>query len=168
MIIANTFYQHKDIHKYTREYISKSNRTDVRDVRIRRGAELYSDHCLLRAKIRTKSRRKRISIHVGGEKQKIYTSIKSHKLREKEIAGKFKERTEEKIEAWVNTATTTEELWKTFKDIVLTTTRQKCGIKIVSWYKKRRQGGVLSPILFVMIMDDVAKEIKSKIKDINV
>ena len=56
LIIANTFYQHKDIHKYTREVksrnersiidyilISKRNRTDVKDVRIRRGAELYSD-----------------------------------------------------------------------------------------------------------------------------
>ena len=30
------------------------------------------------------------------------------------------------------------------------------------------QGGVLSPILYIMIMDDVAKEIKSKIKQTHV
>ena len=47
---------------------SKRNRTDVKDVRIRRGAELYSDHYLLRATIRMKSRRERKSIHIGGEK----------------------------------------------------------------------------------------------------
>ena len=45
-----------------------------------------------------KSRNERKSIHIGGEKQKINASIKSHKLGEKEIAKKFKERTEEKIE----------------------------------------------------------------------
>ena len=86
LIIPNTFYQHEDIHKYTREVrsrnersiidyvlISKRNRIDVKDVRIRWGAELYSDHYLLRAKIRTKSRRERKSIHIGGEKQKINT-----------------------------------------------------------------------------------------------
>ena len=30
--------------------------------------------------------------------------------------------------------------------------------------ERLRQGGALSPILFIMITDDVAKEIKSKIK----
>ena len=43
--------------------ISKRNRTDVKNVRIRRGAELYNDHDLLRAKIKMKSRRERKSIH---------------------------------------------------------------------------------------------------------
>ena len=42
--------------------ISKRNRTGINDVRIRRGAELYGDHYLLRAKIRMKSRRERKSI----------------------------------------------------------------------------------------------------------
>ena len=34
--------------------------------------------------------------------------------------------------------------------------------------ERLRQGGALSPILFIMIMDDVAKEIKSKIKQTHV
>ena len=33
-------------------------------------------------------------------------------------------------------APTTEELWKTFKDIVLSTAKETCGIKIVGGYKK--------------------------------
>ena len=61
--------------------LSKRNRTDIKSVRIRRGAELYSDHYLLRARIRMKSRRERKTLI--GEKQKIVTGIKSHKLREK-------------------------------------------------------------------------------------
>ena len=142
------------IHKYTREVKSRNessiityvlisirNRTDVKDVRIRRGAELYSEHYLLRAKLRMKSKRERKSIHIGGQKQKINTSIKSHNLGEKEIAKQFKERTKEKMEAWVNTAidasTTTDELWKTLKDIVLSTAREICGTNIVGGYKKR-------------------------------
>ena len=39
--------------------ISKINRTNVKDVRIRRGAKIYSEHYLLRVRIRMDSRRKR-------------------------------------------------------------------------------------------------------------
>ena len=115
--------------------VNKRNRTDIKNVRIRRGAELYRDHYLLRTKIRMKSTREGESTHTRGEKQKITTSIKSHKLGEREIAEKFKERTEEKIYAWMNTATdasaTTEELRKTFEDLVLSTAKE-------TWYKNRR------------------------------
>ena len=34
-------------------------------------------------------------------------------------------------------------------------------VNLIEWL---RQGGALNPILFIMIVDDVAKEIKSKIK----
>ena len=51
--------------------VSKRNRTVVKDVRIRRGAELYSDHCILRSRIRMKSRKERKIIHIIGEKQKF-------------------------------------------------------------------------------------------------
>ena len=80
LIIAITFSQHKDIHKYTREvktrnersvvdYVltNKRNKTHVRDVRIRRRAELCSDHYLLRARMRMKSGRERKSMHIRGE-----------------------------------------------------------------------------------------------------
>ena len=58
------------------------------------------------------------------------------------MANNFKERTEKKIAAWVNTAidvsTTTEELWKTFKDLLLSIAKETCGIKIVGEHKKRK------------------------------
>ena len=67
LIVTNTFFQHREIHKYTREVksrgeksiidyvlINRSNRKEVIDVRVRRGAEIYSDHYLLKAEIRMK------------------------------------------------------------------------------------------------------------------
>jgi len=67
----NTFSQHKEIYKeYTREVknmndrsvidyllINKRNRTDVKDVMIRRRTEKNSDNNLLKARIRMKNRR---------------------------------------------------------------------------------------------------------------
>ena len=65
MIVANTFYEHKDMHTYTREepsrgersmidymLIERENRTSVMDVRVKRSAEISSDHYLLVTKIR--------------------------------------------------------------------------------------------------------------------
>ena len=68
LIITNTCYQYKDVLKYTREVesrnersitghvlVNKINKTDFKEVTIRRGVETYSDHYLVRAKIRMKS-----------------------------------------------------------------------------------------------------------------
>ena len=115
--------------------ISKRNRTDVTDVRIRRGAELYSDHYLLRAKIRMKNRGERKSIHIGEVKQKIKTSIKSHKLGEKEIAKKFQERTGEKIETWVNSNRCLNNKRRVVENIERYSVKYG---KEAMWYKNRR------------------------------
>lgn len=56
LIIGNTFFQHKDIHKYTRlgprgeksiiDYIitNQDNRKSLTDVRVKREPEINSDH----------------------------------------------------------------------------------------------------------------------------
>ncbi|KAK5649093.1 hypothetical protein RI129_003985 [Pyrocoelia pectoralis] len=64
LIIMNTFFMHKDIHKYTREAPSRNEksivdyivtnkpfRKEIKDVKVRKGAEIYSDHYLVIAKI---------------------------------------------------------------------------------------------------------------------
>lgn len=61
---------------------------------MKRGAEIYSERYLLRARIKMKSIRERQRIHIEGEKQKINTNMRAHKLREKEIAEKFKKQIE--------------------------------------------------------------------------
>jgi len=64
LIITNTYFKHKDIHKYTREQASKieksiidniltgrKNRGKVKDVRVKRGFKIGSDYYLLIANI---------------------------------------------------------------------------------------------------------------------
>ena len=107
LIVTNTHYQHKDIHRYTREqhtrgeksiidYIltPRNQRRRVIDVKVNRGAEIYSDHYLLVAKLRetleqnTKLLRKR---------KVEFTTIKYYKLKYKDIADGYKRIIEQKF-----------------------------------------------------------------------
>lgn len=55
--------------------VNFKKRTDFKDVRVRRGAEMCSDHYLLRARMRKRSRRERKSMYVGREKRQMNISI---------------------------------------------------------------------------------------------
>lgn len=70
LIIANTFYTHKDIHKFTREQpsrneksiidyflINKTNQHLVKDVRVHRGPEINSDHYLVILKLKAERKK---------------------------------------------------------------------------------------------------------------
>ncbi|KAI4470863.1 hypothetical protein MML48_1g12197 [Holotrichia oblita] len=137
LIITNSFYQHKNIHKYTRvqqsrneksiiDYIlvQKERRQEVMDVKIRRGAEIYSDHYLLTAKIKgntIKRKRKIKSEHI---------SIRTYKLREKDVALTYRNITEQKLqEAYDNIEKTKlNEAWNIFKNITIESAIDVCGI----------------------------------------
>ncbi|XP_050499989.1 craniofacial development protein 2-like isoform X3 [Diabrotica virgifera virgifera] len=70
LIVTNTHYQHKDIHKFTRQgpreseksiidyiLVERDNRKVIQDVRVRRGPEISSDHYLLEARIKNKNKK---------------------------------------------------------------------------------------------------------------
>jgi Reverse transcriptase (RNA-dependent DNA polymerase)/Endonuclease-reverse transcriptase len=141
MIITNTFYEHKQIHKYTRaepsrgeksiiDYVivERNNRHAIMDVRVKRGYEIGSDHFLLVAKVKNlekENNRNRLKYT-----RKIdYETIKSYKLKERKFASKFEHLIEEKcIEKMENMENSTlEELWKIFKNIILDTAKEVCG-----------------------------------------
>ena len=100
MKIANTFFPHKDIHKYTRvneekdersiiDYIivSKSLLYSTMDVRVNRGAEIYSYHHLVIAKMRLltqMSRQKRV--------EKRANKLKIEELRKPEVKKAYQAR----------------------------------------------------------------------------
>jgi Reverse transcriptase (RNA-dependent DNA polymerase)/Endonuclease-reverse transcriptase len=151
LIVTNTFYQHKDIHKYTREVksrgersiidyviVNRENRREVIDVRVYRGAEIYSDHFLVIAKIKMKLIKYKGADKTGPRKQKK-KSIKVYKLREKEIAEKYKNQTEKEIYEKKNTIrySTTEEMWEILKTTILKAAADVCGITITGGNKKR-------------------------------
>ena len=100
MKIANTFFPHKDIHKYTRVNSEKKEKSildyiivssslfySTMDVRVSRGAEIYSDHHLVIAKIRLlteESNQKRI--------EKKATKLKIEELSKPEVKQAYQSR----------------------------------------------------------------------------
>ncbi|KAJ8949833.1 hypothetical protein NQ318_000532 [Aromia moschata] len=68
LIIANTLFTHKEIHKYTREekgrgeksiidyiIVERENKDMIMDARVKRGSDIGSDHYLLIGKIKTRN-----------------------------------------------------------------------------------------------------------------
>ncbi|KAK9752843.1 hypothetical protein QE152_g3916 [Popillia japonica] len=106
LVITNTKFKHKDVHKYTRAVaadsrnersiidgflISRQKFKLIKDVRVYRQAEIGSDHYLLRMDIRKEKEHK--------IKRRIQTreNIKSHTLREDDIKRKYQERLHTKL-----------------------------------------------------------------------
>lgn len=165
LLITNTFYRHKNIHKYTREVhsrrersiidyilINRQHRNELLDVRVYRGAEIYSDHYLLMGKMRINSTHREQKIHK--RHQKSEPVIRAYRLQETSIANKYKEQTEMRFEEIKQELKNTglEAIWKQFKDIVLTTAKQICGTLTVNNGKKQTHWW----------NDDIKKHIKTK------
>ena len=155
LIITNTFYAHKDIHKYTREVrsrgeksiidyviINREFRGEIKDTKVRRGAELYSDHFLVLSKVKIVERKRgRGSGIVRDRKNKSKSKevTKTYKLREEEIARNYREAVEIEMEriGRVGDSTSLENLWKDIRDTVINVARKKCGC--VSMDSTRKQ-----------------------------
>lgn len=139
LIITNTCYQHKDIHKYTRvqpsrgersiiDYIvvQKENRGNILDVKVRRGAEIYSDHFLLMARIRQKNIRRS---DTAENRRESHITVKTYKLRHKELAGKYRQRTEKDIQDRIEEIkqATTQQGWNILRNIIIKNAAEVCG-----------------------------------------
>lgn len=109
LIIQNSFFEHKDCHKFTREekgrneksiidYIltERDSRKDIKDVRVYRSAELGTDHYLLLSKTKivmeTAKQEK-----TKGRMRKETKSIRIYKLENMEIRTKYSEIITEEI-----------------------------------------------------------------------
>ncbi|XP_031335863.1 craniofacial development protein 2-like [Photinus pyralis] len=148
LIITNSFYEHKDIHKYTREQHSRqeksiidyvltetTNRKNIKDVKVSRKAEIGSDHYLLIATIKNENISARHSKQQKTET--MYTeTIKAYKLRNKDVAKEFTQTLDQKLESWEQEENL-EKLWTSFKVVVLDTARKTCGISKMHDGKKK-------------------------------
>lgn len=110
LIITNTFFAHKDIHKYTREVksrdeksiidyviINKKFQKEVKDTRVKRGAEIYSDHYLVISKVALQMSKERTGSDITKEIMTL-EKIRTYKLNEPEIAKLFRERVENEMD----------------------------------------------------------------------
>lgn len=139
LLITNSFHQHKDIHKYTREEPSRGeksiidyvlveaeNRKQIIDTRVRRGPEINSDHYLV---VTSLKKRMEIDNNANTEKAIHYETIRSYKLTNEKIKKKFEEMVNNemgKIMANMEEYSA-ERLWNDFKDVIIESAKKVCG-----------------------------------------
>ena len=148
LIITNTFFKHKEIHKYTRvqnsrkeksiiDYILTNieNKKNVKDVKARRGPEIGSDHHILLAKIRTNKNWKILQQY---PKSITKACIKNYKLNDYKVAEKYRKVIEETYDTMKNTGkTSVEDKWNNYKTVILKAARSSCGI--INQNKNKKQ-----------------------------
>lgn len=137
MIVTNTFYPHKDIHRYTRvqpkrnersiiDYIltPRENRRSIMDVRVKRGAEIYSDHHLLVARIKQRD------IEIKKTKEERHTAIRTYRLRDTKTATKYQQAAHKNIERKINEIkrADAQQGWSIFKEAIITAAKETCGV----------------------------------------
>jgi hypothetical protein len=156
LIIANTFYTHKEINKITREVqsraeksiidyiiVERNKRTMIKDAKVQRGPEIYSDHYMLVAKIADGTKQD-TEKRARNKLKPCHEATKTYKLQEKEQAEKYKEYVEQKIEQTKEEQEQMgiEEAWQTFKTILQEGARKVCGTVVVNKNKKQTAGGM--------------------------
>lgn len=162
LIVTNTHYQHKDIHKYTREqhtrgeksiidYIltPRTQRRRVIDVKVNRGAEIYSDHYLVVAKINENLEEQ--STKLRSKRKVEFTTIKYYKLKDRDVADEYKQIIERKLEEKIDIIkkTNLDRSWQCYKDVIIQTAVEVCGTytrnnknKQTSWWSDEIKGAV--------------------------
>jgi exonuclease III len=136
--IMNTFFQHKDIHKYTwyRDslgqrsmidffIVSSDLKANVLDVCVKRGAELSTDHHLVVCTFRLQSP---VKYHPKGRSQKAYRirweALEDLKTRERfagDMACRFRQIPDDFFSV--------EEEWELFKTAIIASATECCGRK---------------------------------------
>ena len=144
LIVTNTFFKHNNIHKFTRvlpsrkeksiiDYIlvERNNRTMIKDVKVKRGAEIYSDHHLLVGKLNIKGKEQEPEIKIKNTYEKRYENIKTYKLQDPEIIEKYQKLIEsEARKAEVRWESLNEEqAWQEVKTIIIKAATTTCGVK---------------------------------------
>ncbi|XP_072403197.1 uncharacterized protein [Diabrotica undecimpunctata] len=153
LIIMNSFFQHKDVHKYTREVKSRGEksiidyvlvnrplRQCIKEVRVRRGAEIYSDHYLVvsRTNIGVEQKRTQKVPRKRDITPRNLTNavIRSYKLADNKIAQKYKSYVNNSLQKHLKQNYGLEETWQKLKESLLDGGKQNCGIAKIN---KNRQ-----------------------------
>ena len=137
--IMNTFFHHKDIHKYTWYrlgdtatqkslidlfVISDDLRKSVMDVCVKRGAELSTDHHLVLCKLRlaSSSRMQRIG-------QKRQNRIRWEALADEAVRCNFAENVDQRFSHLPPKEADVETEWSLFRTAILGAATETCGVK---------------------------------------
>ena len=150
LVVLNTTYQHKDIHKYTWEnkgrglrsiidyfIVKKALRPGVADVKVIRGADLDSDHYLVLMKVCLKPKKPRKETGLTREKLRVNKLADSATRRrfQVELSSRFRQRK-------CVGGDGVERVWQEFRDSITEATEKVVGRskkrikKASSWWSK--------------------------------
>ncbi|KAJ8950887.1 hypothetical protein NQ318_011188 [Aromia moschata] len=149
LIIANTLFTHKEIHKYTREekgrgeksiidyiIVERENKDMITDARVKRGSDIGSDHYLLIGKIKTRNEQLKEK-----QTQIAYETINYHKLIIQEIAENYEKVVKELITKRLENNEvgdmSIEQSWRILKDSLVIAAKETCDIKRINKGKKQ-------------------------------
>lgn len=150
LIVANTFFSHREIHTITREepsrneksiidYImtQKENRKIIKDVKVKRGPEIGSDHYLVVAKVK--------ALNIYDNKKEIdkgrgiaFETIRTYRLKEEKVATKYEKQINKQLKQKEDIEQKdVQQLWIEMKNIMLQAARSACGINRNNSKKKQ-------------------------------
>jgi exonuclease III len=138
--IMNTYFEHRDVHKYTwyREtcgqkslidfaVVSADLKSRVIDVRVRRGAELSTDHHLVVCRLSTQN----LAKNTKSKGRKVYR-IKWERLKEEDTAKNFADNVNQQFSQIPSTELDVETEWSLFKTGIISAATKTCGLKCVA------------------------------------
>lgn len=139
LVVTNSKFQHKEIHKYTREVKSRQEKSiidyflvrqedmrQIEDVIVRRGPEIGSDHYLLKMIMKIEKEKPK------EERRKVLKkSIRAYRLKEEETKKKYQEIIERKLSKGLEEKDV-EKNWHYLKQTILEAAEESCGITKVS------------------------------------
>jgi exonuclease III len=136
--VMNTYFQHKNIHKYTwyRDALTQKSLIDfiivsadlkrsVLDVRVKRGAELSTDHHLVVGNFRCNGRLP------PRRRNKAVMRVKWEMLKDSSVQENFAAAIAEKFQSVPETAADVETEWTMFRTALLGAATECCGLKRV-------------------------------------
>ena len=147
--IANTFFKHKDIHKWTRvaesrneksiiDYIIVSNKLfyNTDDVKVKRGAELFSDHYMVLGKFNLD-----INFKKKVQKERQITKIKIEDLKDPIVKVAYQRIIKSKLKNSIQEQEieNIESAWSVYKNTLIEAANEVCGQKRIGGKQKRTQ-----------------------------
>ena len=144
--IMNTFFQHREVHKYTCEPLCAGKRyrpsmdqkslidfcivssdlfSDVLDVRVKRGAELSTDHHLVVCSLRLSKPRP----NKRSNRSSVIYRIKWEALEDKEVRKQFASSISSKFRQLPDVSEDIEKEWLLFRSAIISSIAKSCGRK---------------------------------------
>lgn len=108
--------------------LKQERNTYIKDVRLRRGAEINSDHFLL---VQNFGENNKYTALTKAQKLPTNVTINAYKLRNGNISLQIENTLDNELKEWLGQDTSLEAMWEKFKFLIIGAAKQVCGVKFV-------------------------------------